>query len=315
MTIDHVFQAVGEQLAFLPARGSRLNATRAAPARTSKRQTSLQNAHVFKSLLGPSIAEPKIDGYRLPGVVQADGSVILYSRKGTALGRPQPYTRNLPHIVKRLEALRLPPGTLIDGELFAKTWGLTAKAKKEQLTAADREFLKKEAQYWAFDVVMPGHAQDPLSKRRAALKKLGSKGNVRLTPSVSVKTDADVQKAARKFIQQGFEGGMVKLLSAPYERHRTRNWQKIKPLKDVTGKIVGFRAGQGKHAGKLGALIVRLKGVDFGVGTGLTDAMRAKIWKNKSDYLGRQVDIVIQDDKKEVAKGRNATFIRMRDDR
>lgn len=57
-------------------------------------------------------------------------------------------------------------------------------------------------------------------------------------------------------------------------------------------QIVGFTEGEGKHSGRLGALICRtLAGVEISVGGGLDDKAREDILANQSAYLGRWLTI------------------------
>ena len=56
-------------------------------------------------------------------------------------------------------------------------------------------------------------------------------------------------------------------------------------------RIVGFEEGQGRNAGKLGAILVDFKGNKVGVGSGFTDFDREFIWENQHQYLGRIAEI------------------------
>jgi len=59
-----------------------------------------------------------------------------------------------------------------------------------------------------------------------------------------------------------------------------QNWAallKLKPLHDAEAVVIGHVPGQGKHAGRLGALRVRNEdGAEFLIGTGFSDAQRAE---------------------------------------
>ncbi len=49
----------------------------------------------------------------------------------------------------------------------------------------------------------------------------------------------------------------------------------MKRYQDDDAVVIGYRPGKGRHAGRLGALLVELpNGVQFALGTGLTDAER-----------------------------------------
>ncbi|HZF81907.1 MAG TPA: DNA ligase, partial [Burkholderiaceae bacterium] len=51
---------------------------------------------------------------------------------------------------------------------------------------------------------------------------------------------------------------------------------KVKPHDDAEARVVAHLPGQGRHAGRMGALLVRTpEGVTFRLGGGFTDAQRA----------------------------------------
>lgn len=57
-------------------------------------------------------------------------------------------------------------------------------------------------------------------------------------------------------------------------------------------RIVGFKAGNGKHAGRLGSLLcTTIAGYPIDIGGGLDDAARDEIWRNQDSYLGRYAQI------------------------
>ena len=61
-----------------------------------------------------------------------------------------------------------------------------------------------------------------------------------------------------------------------YAVGRSHTLLKVKSFRDAEARVVGHQAGLGKHAGRLGALVVETpEGVRFSVGTGLSDAERA----------------------------------------
>lgn len=71
------------------------------------------------------------------------------------------------------------------------------------------------------------------------------------------------------------EGLMLHRADALYETGRSRALLKLKPLQDADAVVVGHQAGQGRHAGRLGALRVRTQeGREFLLGTGFSDEQR-----------------------------------------
>jgi DNA ligase 1 len=73
----------------------------------------------------------------------------------------------------------------------------------------------------------------------------------------------------------GGEGLMLRQPGSPYIAGRSTSLLKVKSFLDAEARIVGYSAGAGRHAGRIGALEVELpNGTLFSVGTGLSDAER-----------------------------------------
>ena len=73
----------------------------------------------------------------------------------------------------------------------------------------------------------------------------------------------------------GGEGLMLRQPGSLYEVGRSWTLLKVKTFQDAEAIVVGHQPGAGRHAGRLGALLVRLPdGTQFSVGTGFSDAER-----------------------------------------
>ena len=74
----------------------------------------------------------------------------------------------------------------------------------------------------------------------------------------------------------GGEGLMLRQPGSVYEVGRSTTLLKVKTFHDAEAVVVGHQAGAGRHKGRLGALLARLpSGVEFAIGTGLSDRERA----------------------------------------
>jgi DNA ligase-1 len=88
------------------------------------------------------------------------------------------------------------------------------------------------------------------------------------------------------------EGVMINICDAKYEFGRTWNLMKVKKMNTLDLEIVGYEEGAGRLAGTLGAIHVRYKdGNVVKVGSGFTDELRALIWVEPSDFIGKIVEI------------------------
>ena len=73
----------------------------------------------------------------------------------------------------------------------------------------------------------------------------------------------------------GGEGLMLRQPGSRYEVGRSNTLLKAKTFAEVDAQVIEHLAGQGRHRGRMGALLVQLvSGLRFNVGTGFTDAQR-----------------------------------------
>ena len=73
----------------------------------------------------------------------------------------------------------------------------------------------------------------------------------------------------------GGEGLMLRQPGSQYEAGRSPTLLKVKTFHDAEGKVMEHLPGKGRHAGRLGAVVVELPdGQTFSVGTGFSDAQR-----------------------------------------
>ena len=168
---------------------------------------------------------------------------------------------------------RLPPVPL-DGELwlgrgrFEATAGLVRR-----LEASDADW--QALRYMVFD--MPW-AEGGFASRHALLQALLHQHGQTAVQAVPQATVADRPALLQKLdavVQAGGEGLMLRRADAPYAAGRSAAMLKLKPLQDAEAVVLAHLPGQGRHAGRLGALRVRSdSGQVFQIGTGFSDAER-----------------------------------------
>jgi len=98
-----------------------------------------------------------------------------------------------------------------------------------------------------------------------------------------------------RFVQEGYEGVMIKDLDAPYKFGRGPEVMKLKAFHDVDLAVVGFKEGTGRHEEKLGSVLVNYNNVEVNVGSGFSDEMRDEVWENKDKYLGLIAEVRYQE--------------------
>ena len=77
-------------------------------------------------------------------------------------------------------------------------------------------------------------------------------------------------------VAKGAEGVMLRCPGSPYDPKRSAHLLKVKPFFDAECKIIGYKSGTGKYAGKLGAFqceTIKAPNAKFFI-SGMTDEVR-----------------------------------------
>jgi DNA ligase-1 len=95
-----------------------------------------------------------------------------------------------------------------------------------------------------------------------------------------------------KALANNEEGVMINICDAPYEFGRTWNLMKVKKMNTLDLEVIGYEEGSGRLKGTLGAILVRYKnGNTVKVGSGFSDELRALIWAEPMDIIGKIVEV------------------------
>jgi DNA ligase 1 len=239
----------------------------------------------------PMLAQPKLDGVRVIADINVDtGVVLFFSRSG------KPFT-TFDHLAEPLLDLCKNVGEShirLDGEIITGSFNKTvSEARRKDSQALD-------AQYHIFDWIDEKRAQKPYIERYMALMDLAKKAVLHSEPpgnglwvvscrDVALQSEAD--NLYQEFLDQGYEGLMLKDPNAPYQHKRSYAWMKMKEEQSIDTPIVGWEWGTGKYEGMIGAFLIEHNGVRVKVGSGLTDELRDA---NPVDYLQRLIEVSYQ---------------------
>ena len=167
------------------------------------------------------------------------------------------------------------PTTPMDGELWAGR-GRFAHAQSTTRQQQPDEAAWRQMRFMVFDLLAHGGVFD---ERLGALKTLVASIEqdwVQAVPQQRVATDAALQALLQRTVRAGGEGLMLHKGSSLYRSGRSDDLIKLKIHEDTEALVVGHLPGKGKHAGRLGALLVEMPtGQRFRLGAGLSDADRA----------------------------------------
>ena len=164
--------------------------------------------------------------------------------------------------------------TPMDGELWAGR-GRFSHAQSTVRQQQPDDAAWREMRFMVFD--LPAHG-GTFDQRLPALNQLVESLNqpwVQAVPQQRVASDAALQKLLLRTVRAGGEGLMLHRGASMYRAGRSDDLIKVKTHEDAEAKVVAHLPGQGRHAGRLGALVVEMpSGQRFRLGAGLTDAER-----------------------------------------
>lgn len=247
----------------------------------------------------PMLASPKLDGIR---ALVIDG--VLMSRNL----KPIP-NKHLQKLFGKAKyngfdgELLLNSETIAPQELFRFTSSAVMRAEGEP-----------DVIYWVFD-----HFAHGATSYEARVSALTSQfrfvpTNIRLLPSLQVNGQERLKQIEEEWLEKGFEGVMLRKDMGAYKYGRSTLREgyllKLKRFCDGEAEVVGYEEQQentnekttdalghskrsshkaGKVAkGTLGSLVVRdvKTKVEFNIGTGFDDGLRATLWGGKDKLKG-----------------------------
>ncbi|MDD2845897.1 MAG: DNA ligase [Rhodoferax sp.] len=166
------------------------------------------------------------------------------------------------------------PAEPMDGELWAGRGQFAqAQSTTRQQQASDAAW--RALRFMVFD--LPAHG-GTFDQRLDALQTLVARIAqpwVQAVPQQRMASDAALQALLARTVRGGGEGLMLHRGASLYRAGRSDDLLKVKTHDDTEARVVGHIEGKGKHAGRLGALLVEMpSGQRFKLGTGLSDAER-----------------------------------------
>ena len=212
-----------------------------------------------KQVLGRSaFIQPKLDGYRC--TASAGG---LRSRQG------KPW--DLPHIWEALRPfLEEDPDLVLDGELYNHGLRddfntLGSLIKKGNRSPEEEARVRSTIQYHVYDLPsVPGGFRERVGTLHTLYGYAGGlddplyDGPIRLVETHPITTLDSIDRHYGAFMEQGYEGAMVRL-DEPYEAgKRSKSLLKLKDFLDGEFELVRVEEGEGNWAGYAKTAVVRL---------------------------------------------------------
>ena len=200
------------------------------------------------------------------------------------------------------------PPISMDGELWAGRGRFThAQSTTRQQQPNDDAW--RAMHFMVFDLPRHGGVFD---ERIPALNAVVERINQPWVQAVAQKriaTDTALQALLQRTVRAGGEGLMLHRGSSRYQSGRSDDLIKLKTHEDAEACVVAHLPGKGRHAGRMGALLVEMpSGQRFRLGAGFTDAQR-----EAPPPVGRWVTYRFRGTH-DGGLPRFASFVRMRED-
>lgn len=243
----------------------------------------------------------KLDGIRAQ--IRKDKSgVSILSRQGKPLV-------GLTHLAN--EFTKGYPLGVYDGELLAKFIVRESRGDRFRRTISlvNSHEETKDVIVQLFDFVSLSEWDNqkgtvPYTKRIEELSKFVSTDKSKIISRVSplyIGTEIDeINKYLEYATNIGAEGIMVNKNSAPYQFTRTNALLKVKEFDSADLLAIDVVEGQGKHKGRLGAIVVQYKGDSkINIGFGLSDEERQLFWDNPQLVIGKIIEVQFQSESRD----------------
>ena len=240
----------------------------------------------------PAYVQRKFDGVRCLAVLNSDKTVTLLSRKGKEFP-------HLEHIKADVAANNSDQALVLDGELYSDTLTfqeLVGLVKRVTLKPGnDKQMLEVSLRVYDCVHIMNGSAD--FQDRYLTIMGIthGAK-YLSLVENVGVENEAQIHEAQRKFVEEGYEGAMVRNLKGAYAiGKRSPDLQKVKTFLDGEYEIVGFSEATGNDAGTVIWECKTPEGLTFRVRPRGTREARTEQYQNGNDYIGKQLTVRYQE--------------------
>ncbi len=239
-----------------------------------------------KKLVYPCFAQPKLDGIRC--LAYYDGfrdKVIMLSRQGKEF-------KALGHLETELYAfLKANDFLVLDGELYVH-----GEAFQDIVSAIKRDEpspVSHLIEYHVYDLA--DDESDFVARHHTIetkVKKIG--GNIKVVPTWTVNSEAEIDGLWQKATDDGYEGIMLRNKLGMYKYDgRSSDLLKFKKFMDEEFEIVDAYENKGIQSGQCTLVCLTKSGTRFGVKPEGTDAQRKQIWEDfkKGQLTGKSLTV------------------------
>lgn len=243
-----------------------------------------------KYIVWPAFIQPKLNGVRCL-VERKNDTITFWSRKSKQY-------KNFNLYMEQEFLSFMKNGEILDGEMYnhgdLTFQELMSLIKDEKTPELDR--LKKYVKFWCYD--RPTTDKLGFANRYIQYRSEIPTGlkYVRLVETIKLPSDSHIAKVHSEYTAAGYEGSIIRSGGdEPYNfQYRDNQLQKHKDFIDDEFEIVGCDQGTGKDEGKAIFVCKIRTGLEFSVRCKGADEVREEQWKNRKDYMGKELTVRYQ---------------------
>ena len=258
---------------------------------TEKSKVFPMLAHVYDpnkntKIVYPCFVQPKLDGLRCLIYKAANGSIVTQSRTGGM------YV-TMGHITSGLSPFfEAHPTAVLDGELYTDKYPFEELCGMIKRKETDSDKLCA-VQFHIYDVVMNA----PYMDRHVFIV-----NHAHLFPPAFevVKTEEvtnviEFKTKFTEYIQEGYEGIMLRNKKGLYVNNRSHDLQKYKEFEEAEFVIVGFEEARGRDAGSVLWVCATSSGDKFDCRPIGSLEHRSELFRNAPNYVGKLLTVKYQE--------------------
>ena len=252
-----------------------------------------KSGKAFKIQL-PAFVQKKYDGIRCLSYLR-DGKVILESRKGVEFENFEVLKSQLKNILGKF-----PENFYLDGELYTPNLdfevisGLVRLSEKK-CTSENKELVNL-IEYHIYDMFDVNRPLLTNAQRNEIIAGIELGCLCKKVTTFIAKELKDIKEMHDKFVQDGYEGIMIRDMGGVYESNkRSKYLQKYKVFMEEEFEITGFHEGTGDEKG---AIVWECRTKDdkiFAVRPRGTFEFRKKLFLEGSTYIGKMLTVIFQE--------------------
>ena len=184
----------------------------------------------------PAFIQPKFNG--ICNLAESKYPEVIHHSRGGHL------FETLKHLNPWLLTLNAPAPT--HGELYVHGWSLQRIGSYSKKIKPDQHLLE----YWLYDIAWIGPTfEERMGWLDEMIPKLRS-GPIKLAPTFIVNNYTEAKFYHDQFVQDGYEGGMLKNKAGIYMfQFNSNDLEKVKDYEDDEFQIIGGKEGEGTDAG------------------------------------------------------------------